>query len=128
MRDLATKFAGYVLSGGAAAVVDAGGFVLFLHVGLTTVPAAIMSFGIAAAVNFLLSAQFVFKQKRSYRGFLTFLAAALAGLAVNVSVTVAVAVLLGVPPILAKIVGIGMAFSLNFVLNLRVVFRSREAQ
>jgi len=128
MRDLAAKFAGYFLSGGAAAIVDAGGFALLLHVGLGTVPAAMASFGIAAIANFLLSAQFVFKQKRSYRGFLAFLAAALVGLAVNVGVTVAVASLLGVPPIIAKIIGIGVAFSLNFALNLLVVFRPRAAR
>jgi putative flippase GtrA len=125
MRILFRQFAGYLLTGGAAAVVDAGGFALLLQAGIAMLPAATASFLVAAVVNFQLSARFVFRQKPTGRGFLLFLAGALIGWAVNVAVTVTVARLFGVPPVLAKIVGIGLAFSINFLLNRLVVFRVR---
>jgi putative flippase GtrA len=117
------KFSRYFLTGGAAAIVDAGGFAMLHSLGVSTPPAAVASFALAAVVNFLLTARFVFGQRPTGRGFTLFLLAALIGLTVNVSVTIAGVELLDLPPVVAKIVGIGTAFSLNFLLNLLVVFR-----
>ena len=122
-RDTLVKFSRYFLTGGVAAIVDAGGFALLHYLGVATAPAAVASFAFAAVVNFLLTARFVFGQRPTGRGFTLFLLAALIGLTVNVGVTIAVVELFGLPPIVAKIIGIGTAFSLNFLMNLRVVFR-----
>jgi len=124
-RDTLIKFSRYFLTGGVAAIVDAGGFALLHYLGIGTPPAAVASFALAAAVNFLLTARFVFGQRPTGRGFTLFLLAALIGLTVNVGVTIAGVELLGLEPLVAKIVGIGTAFSLNFLLNLLVVFRVR---
>ena len=123
MRSTITKFARYFLTGGAAAIVDAGGFALLHQVGVPTLPAAVTTFGVAALVNFRLTARFVFAREATGRRFAVFLLAALVGLLVNAGVTVLAEQRLGVPPVAAKIVGIGVAFSVNFMLNLLVVFR-----
>jgi putative flippase GtrA len=128
VHDTLLKLSRYFLTGGAAAVVDAGGFSLLYYVGVATLPAAIASFTIAAIVNFVLTARFVFGQRPSGHGFTLFFLAALVGLTVNVGVTLAAVELLGLPPVIAKIVGIGTAFSLNFLLNLLIVFRAKETQ
>lgn len=126
MREILVKFSRYFLTGGGAAIIDAGGFALLYWFGLATLPAAVASFALAAVVNFLLTARFVFGQRATGRGFTVFLLAALLGLMVNVGVTVAAVKLFGLPPVIAKIVGIGTAFSINFLLNLLVVFRNRD--
>ena len=121
---LLRKFAGYVLTGGAAAVVDIGGFSLLIQAGVDTPLAAAISFVIAAVCNFQLSTRFVFHHKPSHAGFVRFLLAALIGLAINVGVTVGTQHLFGLPAVLAKVCGVGVAFCANFLLNLLVVFRS----
>jgi putative flippase GtrA len=121
------KFSRYFLTGGVAAIIDAGGFALLHHFRLATLPAAAASFSAAAVVNFLLTARYVFGKQATGRGFVTFLLAALLGLVVNVGVTVAMNALFGFQAVVAKIVGIGVAFSVNFLLNLLVVFRDGPA-
>ncbi|RZM02529.1 MAG: GtrA family protein [Variovorax sp.] len=125
MRPLMTRLAGYVVTGGAAAIVDAGGFAVLTLIGIPALPAAIASFALAAILNFQLSARFVFKHAPTGRAFMVFLAAALVGLTVNVGVTLLILRHVdGVPAVLAKIGGIGVAFFVNFVLNQWVVFRA----
>lgn len=125
MRPLLTRLAGYVVTGGAAAIVDAGGFAVLTLLGVAAAPAAIASFALAAILNFQLSARFVFKHAPTGRAFAVFLAAALVGLTVNVGVTLLILRHVdGVPAVLAKIGGIGVAFFVNFVLNQWVVFRA----
>lgn len=111
----------YGLTGGLAAVVDLGGFAMLLATGVPLALAAALSFLVATVVNYLLSAAFAFGAAISLRGYLRFLAVAALGLVVNVGVTV-LADALGVPPVLAKLVGIGVAFFVNFLLNLVLVF------
>lgn len=117
------KFWRYGLTAGTAAVVDIGGFVVLVALAVPLVPAAIASFVAAAVVNYLLTARFVFGQQASRRAFVRFFAAALVGLAINVGVTVLAATQLGLPPRLAKIAGVGVAFCFNFALNALLVFR-----
>ena len=115
----------YVLTGGSAAVVDLGVFAL-LHPAVLPVPAAAAcSFGLAAVENYVVTSRFVYRQPLSVRRWLMFLLFAFLGFVVNVSTTVAVADLTPLPSVVAKIVGIGTAFFLNFLLNSIVVFRRR---
>lgn len=106
-------------------MVDIGGFVLLTNWGVPILAAATGSFLLAVVVNYLLSSRFVFRAGLSGRGFLLFASAALVGLAINVGVTFVAATYLGLLPALAKIVGVGTAFLVNFTVNSKLVFRSR---
>ena len=123
MSKLIERLLKYSLTGGMAAIVDAGGFELLLTSGLAILPASATSFCVAALVNYCLTSRFVFERGRSTSGFGKFFVFALVGLAVNVGVTIACAEWLGLFPLLAKIVGIGVAFLGNFALNALIVFR-----
>lgn len=112
----------YLITGGIAAVVDVGGFALLYRSGLALAPAAILSFCAAALVNYRLSARFVFGARPNRAGFALFFAVALAGLAINVGVTILLARGLGLLPELAKLGGVGIAFLANFAMNRAVVF------
>jgi putative flippase GtrA len=115
---------GYLFTGGAAAIVDVGGFWGLHAAGLAIAPAAILSFCLAAVVNYLLTSRFVFSQRAGLRRFALFFAFALVGLTINASVTTAVA-LLGVFPVLAKVAGVAVAFVANFLMNALIVFRTK---
>jgi putative flippase GtrA len=123
MRTLLAKLLGYGVTGGIAAIVDAGGFALLLRAGLGVAAAGTASFCAAAIVNYALSSRFVFAGRATAQGFALFFVVALIGLAVNLGITLAGVYWLDLPPLLAKIAGIGVAFLVNFALNLRVVFR-----
>lgn len=125
MRDVIEKFLRYAVTGGSAAIVDAGGFALLVQTGMALAPAAVTSFCVAAVVNFWLTSKFVFGERATGRRFPLFAMMAIVGVTINVGVTMGVIAVFGAPPVLAKIVGIGIAFSINFLLNLTVVFRVR---
>lgn len=127
MRTLLTKLMGYGLTGGIAAIVDAGGFALLLRAGLGVAAAGATSFCAAAVVNYILSSRLVFTGRTSAQGFSLFFVVALIGLSVNLGITLAGVYWFGLPPLLAKIAGIGIAFLVNFALNLRIVFRPSGA-
>jgi putative flippase GtrA len=114
----------YFFTAGAAAVVDVGGFALLCLTPLPIAVSAVTSFCLAAVVNYLLSSRHVFDRAASIRGFGLFFVAALGGLLVNVAVTLAGSLYLGLAPVVAKMLGVGTAFLVNFWLNLRVVFRA----
>jgi putative flippase GtrA len=120
---IARQLVGYFLTGGTAAIVDVTAFILLVDLSLHIIPAAICSFAAAAVVNYLLSSRFVFKSEPSSRRFLLFLGAALIGLAVNVSITYLKVVHFDLTPVLAKCVGIGTAFLVNFTMNRIFVFK-----
>lgn len=111
----------YVLTAGVAAAVDLGGFAGLSAAGVPVVPAAIASFLVANVVNFRLSARYAFGWAPVPSRYPRFLAASGVGLSVNVVVTGAAA-WLGLPPVAAKLMGIGVAFGANFALNAVVVF------
>lgn len=123
MADFLPKIIAYAMTAGVAAVVDAGGFALLVQAGMVIPAAGLLSFAIAAIVNYLLTSRFVFAQSASLRGFALFFSAALVGLSVNVGLTVLGVYALGLQPVVAKLFGIGTAFFVNFLINLRVVFR-----
>lgn len=123
MHRVMARFLRYLATGGAAAIVDVGLFAGLHAARLPTPAAAGLSFLAAAAVNFRLSARFVFGHAPTSRAFVRFLLAALVGLAVNVAVTVAGERLLELPPVAGKLLGIACALAVNFTLNLVAVFR-----
>ncbi len=114
---------GYVLTGGAAAVVDIGGFHLLSPHLDSVLAAAALSFGIAAGVNYTLSSLWVYRRPwRSLRQAGLFLVFASLGLALNAGVTWWLAQLLPVPATLAKAGGVAVAFGVNFLANTHWVF------
>lgn len=123
MRDFLSKLLPYAMTGGLAAIVDAGGFALLVIAGFGVAAAGVLSFCTAAIVNYVLTSKLVFGRERSVRGFALFLSAALVGLSINVGLTLIGFYVLGLTPLIAKIVGIGTAFFVNFLINLRFVFR-----
>lgn len=123
MNDALSKILPYAMTGGVAAVVDAGGFALLVGEGLGVAVAGVLSFCTAAVVNYLLTSRFVFGREASARGFALFLSAALIGLSVNVGLTLLGFYMLGLQPVVAKLIGIGTAFFVNFLINLCFVFR-----
>lgn len=128
MNPVHVKLFRYFLTAGTASVVDVGGFALLCLVPLPIAAAAITSFLVAAVVNYLLSSRLVFHAVSSFRGFGVFLLAALGGLLVNVSVTLIGTIYLSLVPVIAKIIGVGTAFLVNFWINLRVVFRATPVE
>jgi putative flippase GtrA len=126
MRDLLGKLVRYGVTGGSAAIVDAGGFELLLRAGVGIAAGGTLSFCTAALVNYWLTSRFVFGQGKTAAGFALFFVFALIGLAVNMGVTLAGVFWLGLVPIVAKIVGIGTAFLINFALNAGIVFREKR--
>ena len=123
MREFLSKLLPYAMTGGTAAVIDAGGFALLVNAKLGVAVAGILSFCAAAVVNYLLTSRFVFSHEASLRGFTLFFSAALIGLSINVGLTLLGFYVLGLEPLVAKLIGIGTAFFVNFLINLRVVFR-----
>ncbi len=126
-RLLARQGSRYVLTGGAAALVDIGLFMAFRASDIMVVPAALLSFLMATVVNYRLTARHVFATSSSMRGYAKFLAAAGVGLVVNVSLTGLLSAQAAMAPVFAKIVGVGAAFVFNFLLNALLVFRKPPA-
>lgn len=120
------KLVRYFFTAGAAAIVDVGGFAALRLTPLPIEVSAVASFLAATVVNYLLTSRYVFKQLPTLRGYGLFLAAALGGLLVNVAVTLVGSLYLGIAPVLAKLIGVGTAFLVNFWLNLRLVFRPNQ--
>mgnify|MGYP005846401131 CR=1 FL=1 len=119
------KLMRYGVTGGLAAIVDLGGFVGLVALGMFLPVAAILSFFVATLVNYGLSARFVFGSGPSIRSYLRFLLFAGFGLIINVASTI-LADFAGLPPALAKLVGIAVAFGINFLFNLVYVFPHKE--
>ena len=124
MRQLLNRLFRYGITGGMAAIVDAGGFAVLVAAGVNVAVGGTLSFCAAAVVNYWLTSRFVFGQKKTATQFVLFFAFALVGLAVNMGVTLGVIHWLALPPVVAKITGIGTAFLINFALNAAIVFRA----
>ena len=121
---LLRQLARYTLTAGGAAVVDLGGFAALIFLDLPVALSAATSFLAATVVNYFLTARFVFGVSPSLSLYPRFLAAASAGFAFNVGVTMA-AHAFGLSPVLSKLTGIGVAFLANFAMNSAWVFTSR---
>jgi putative flippase GtrA len=126
MRELSSRLLRYGMTGGIAAIVDAGGFELLVRAGMGIAAAGTASFCLAAFVNYCLTSRFVFGQGSTAIGFAFFFVVAIVGLAVNVGVTLAGVYWFDLLPIVAKVSGIGTAFLINFGLNTAIVFRTRR--
>jgi putative flippase GtrA len=120
---LPRQFARYVLTGGLAAIVDIGLFHALVTGGAGGLQAAIASFVVAAAVNYVLTSTLVFQvRRRTARQAGLFLLFASIGCVANTGLTVIIFEA-GATPALAKTFAIGAVFFLNFLMNRFIVFR-----
>jgi putative flippase GtrA len=115
----------YLLTGGAAAVVDIGGFAFLSAIHIPVVLAAACSFLVATLVNFFLGARWVFGAPANLQGYMLFLSGAMFGALVNVTLTAVGVTYLDLPRIAAKVIAVAVTFMANFWINALVVFRAR---
>lgn len=112
----------YAMTGGTAAVVDIGLFLLLITLGGAVFLSACASFLVAAAVNYVLTSSFVFRvQRRTSRQALQFMLFVSLGFVLNTGLTT-VFHQAGLAPTLAKAAAVGMVFFCNFFVNRNVVF------
>ena len=124
---LARQARGYLVVGGLAAVVDIGLFHLLAPRFAHALPPAILSFLVAACVNYTLSAAWVYRRDwRSWQRAARFLLFAVVGLCINAGVTWWLLSTLPIPPALGKVGGVGVAFVANFLMNTFIVFRTAD--
>lgn len=124
--------AGYLLVGGASALVEFAIFFCAVSVGLHYVPAAVLGFIMATACNYVLSARFLFRSRdRSVQEELVLIYACSAAAAlVNLLVTAGLIELggMGRTPtdlLAAKMAGTGLAFVLNYLARQFFIFDRR---
>jgi putative flippase GtrA len=108
---------------GLAAIVDIGGFGVLRAISTPVVAAAVISFLMATGVNFVLTSKIVFKATISGRRYILFLTGSMLGLTINVWITATVVGSLDVPSVVAKTIGAGIAFSFNFLVAAKLIFR-----
>ncbi len=118
------KLVRYFFMAGVAAIVDVGGFALLCWTPLPIAVSAAASFCLATVAKFPLVCRYVFNRAPTVWGFGLFFFAAVGGLLVNVCVTSIGSLYLGIPPVIAKVIGVGSTFLINFWVNLRIVFRT----
>jgi len=121
------RFIGYGMTGGMAAIIDLGLFLVFVGLNMAVPLAATASFLVAALFNFTSSSVLVFKTPVTGKRFLRFLSVASVGLAINVGVTWFVFEALR-HPAASKAIGIGVAFVFNYVAHSLLVFRQPADQ
>ena len=118
-------FARYLVTGGSAALIDLGLFLLLVPILGSVAVAATISVTVAMVANYFLAKHFVFQVEGSPgRASLFFLGAGV-GLVINTAVTTQVAALDVVPLAFAKLCGTGLAFVFNFLFNHFVVFSEK---
>ena len=124
---LARQAFGYLIVGGLAALVDIGLFHwLAPRFAGVLLPAA-FSFLVAAVVNYSLSSLWVYRRQwRSLRRAALFLLFASVGLCINAGVTWWLANALPIVPTVAKVGGVAVAFTANFLMNTFIVFRAED--
>jgi putative flippase GtrA len=122
MEHLLKKLYGYFITAGTAAIIDIGGFNILYQNRVNIYLAASVSFIVAAIVNYQLTSRFVFNTNPSKNSFYKFFSIALLGMAINVLITVFLINVHNINPMLSKLIAIGIAFFVNFYLNLKIVF------
>ena len=115
--DFVRKFWLYFAVGGTCAAMDWALFALFLYgADLYYLLSATISFVIATGVNYVLSVRYVFEIGRRSRRELIVLVyiASGVGILINLAVLSGLIEVVGLHPMLAKVVGTGSAFGWNF--------------
>ena len=109
-----------------ALVVDMGGFLVLLRLGVGPAAAAALAYGLGVVAHWFVSAHAVFvgavaQGAGRLRQQALFVGSALVGLGVTAGV-VAMGTAAGADPRLAKLAAVGVSFAATYLLRARVVF------
>lgn len=123
MRALFRQMVSFGLIGFVNAGVDAAAFFLALHtVTDNLIVANVCAWVVAVTCSYFLNSRFTFRKAAAFRDYLFFAATQVSGLIANTTALVLAAPY--VPLIVAKIIGIGAGFVVNFTLARFLVFRA----
>jgi putative flippase GtrA len=123
MRALLRQIVSFGLIGFVNAAVDAAAFFLALHtVTDNLIVANVCAWVVAVTCSYFLNSRFTFRKAPAFRDYLFFAATQVSGLIANTTALVLAAPY--VPLIVAKIIGIGAGFVVNFTLARFLVFRA----
>ena len=124
---LNATFVRYGLGSAVALGADVGTFTTLLSFGLPAVPASSLGYMFGILVHWLISSRLVFAKDTVATGpartrqKALFVAAALVGLALTTAI-MAVASIVGISPIVAKLVAIAVSFQTTYLLRKSFVF------
>ncbi|WP_126176201.1 GtrA family protein [Tsuneonella rigui] len=122
----------YVLASVGALAVDVGSFLALLSLAVPAAAASAFGYALGIVAHWLLSSRAVFADTVAERGRertkqkALFVVSAMIGLGLTTGI-VGLADLGGIDPRLAKLVAIGVSFTVTWMLRNRVVFRSAGA-
>ncbi len=118
------QFAAYVSVGGICFSIDIAGFVILLYFGLGILTASAVSFATATIINYLLCCAVVFRSGRFSRSeeLLRLFAIAIVGLGLNSAMVWLLAEVMGLDPILAKLLAVLPVLAWNYLGRRSIVF------
>jgi len=123
MRALFKQVFSFGLIGFVNAGVDAAAFFVALHtVTDNLIVANVCAWAVAVTCSYFLNSRFTFGKKPQFKDYLFFAATQVSGLIANTTALVLAAPY--VPLVVAKIIGIGAGFVVNFSLARLLVFRA----
>jgi len=123
MRALFKQVFSFGLIGFVNAGVDAAAFFVALHtVTDNLIVANVCAWAVAVTCSYFLNSRFTFGKKPQFKDYLFFAATQVSGLIANTTALVLAAPY--VPLVVAKIIGIGAGFVVNFSLARFLVFRA----
>lgn len=124
---LAARFGRYLIAGGTAAAVDISLFLGLTALGMSYLIAGTISFVLATAVNFHLSANWVFRDRGgiNFQRVVATYAVSVVGLGLNQLILWIGVERLLLPLLFAKLLATGIVFFWNFLARNLFVFRHR---
>lgn len=128
-KSIATQVIRYGLTSGTALAADMSAFIALLGVGLSATLAGFMSFGLGVVTHYAIGTRFVFDTQAVRRSpaqlFAEYATAGITGAILTTCViATATSSAVGMPPLAAKVLAIGLNFVVVFTLLRNVVFRS----
>ncbi|MDA8051021.1 MAG: GtrA family protein [Rhodospirillales bacterium] len=132
IQSLPVSFYTYFVVGGLAAIVDIGGFMLLTGAfGIPWFWAALASFVVSAAVNYLLSIRFVFESGvrfRRHHEMALVLLVSVIGLGFNEAALWLMIAGVDLGRLPAKVIATGVVFLWNYSARQRFIFRAARAR
>jgi putative flippase GtrA len=129
VQSIAMQLIRYALTSGTALVADMSAFIALLSVGLSATLAGLTSFGLGVVTHYVIGTRFVFDTQAVRRSraqlFAEYATAGMTGAILTTCViATATSSAVGMPPLAAKVLAIGLNFVVVFTLLRNVVFRS----
>lgn len=117
----------YLITGGSAALVEFGLFILLVHTGLPLVLSNVISFSAGFITSFLMNRQWVFKANgRTVRQLSLYGILAAANVVLSSSIIYILTSHASVIPSIAKVMTMGLIVLWNYILFSKVIFAERN--